>query len=139
MVDAPFIPRTGRAFFERGIDGITDAPGAGGQPRLPDTKLLAPAALVHQTALDELLGARNLDTLLEAACRPDVAGRELLAPQRFYAVMEQVAAHFARTANARRHANPRVGRLLDSAGRLLAEEAELRELLQYYRNALVQG
>ncbi len=129
----------GRGFFDRGIDSIVGTPDAPELLTLPHAQDLAPASLARTTALDDLLGVVNLDSLLESASRPDVAGRELLAPQRFRAAMEQVAAHFARTADARRYANPRVGRLLDSACRLLAEESELRELLTYYRNALLQG
>ena len=139
MVDGVHFPGGRALFFDRGIDSIVGTPDSPELLYLPDAQELAPAALARTTALDELLGARNLDSLLEAASRPDVGGRELLSPQRFRAAMESVAAHFARTADARRYANPRVGRLLDSAGRLLAEEGELRDLLQYYRNALLQG
>jgi hypothetical protein len=126
-------------FFERGIESIVGTPDAPELLYLPRAQDLTPASRARPTALDELLGVDNLDSLLEAASRPDIAGRELLTPQRFRAVMELVAAHFAQTADARRHANPRVGRLLDSAGRLLAEEGELRDLLTFYRNALLQG
>lgn len=139
MVDGLHSPGGRTVFFDRGIDSIVGTPDAPELLYLPDAQDLAPAALARTTALDELLGARNLDSLLEAASRPDVAGRELLSPQNFRAAMESVAAHFLRTADARRYANPRVGRLLDNAGRLLAEEGELRDLLQYYRNALLQG
>lgn len=128
-----------QAFFDRGIDSIVGTPEGVDVLYLPDTHALAPAALVRSTALDELLAASNLESLLEASVRPELAERDLLSPQRFRAVMNAVLARFARMADARRHANPRLGRLLDSAGRVLADETELRELLQIYRNALLQG
>ncbi|WP_374608479.1 hypothetical protein [Diaphorobacter nitroreducens] len=139
MVDGFALPPGQRGFFDRGIESITGTPEAPELLQLPDTLALAPAAMAQPTALDELLGVHNLDSLLEAACRPEVAGRELLSPQRFGSVLDEVAGHFAQAAQARRDANPRVGRLLDSACHLLAEEAGLRELLLFYRNALLQG
>ncbi len=139
MVDAAISPRGAKVFFDRGIDSIVGTPDAPELLYLPAAQDLAPASAARATALDELLGAANLESLLEAASRPDVAGRELLSPHRFRAAMERVAAHLQSTADARRYANPRVARLLDSAGSLLAEEGELRELLAFYRNALLQG
>ena len=127
-------------FFERGIDSIVDAPEAPETLLLPDWHVdLEPSALAHQAALAELLQAENLESLLEASVRPELAERWLLAPQRFRAAMEAVLALFARTAESRRYANPRLGKLLDRAARVLADEIELRELLQMYRYALLQG
>ena len=115
-------------FFERGIDSIVDAPEAPETLLLPDWHVdLEPSALAHQAALAEL------------SVRPELAERWLLAPQRFRAAMEAVLALFARTAESRRYANPRLGKLLDRAARVLADEIELRELLQTYRYALLQG
>lgn len=128
-----------KPFFDRGIESIADAPDAPGLLHLDESHGLAPAALVHTTLLDELLGASSLETLLEAAVQPEPFGRDLLSPLRFTAVMESVAAHFARIAETRRYTNPRVARLLDSAHGLLAEEVRLRELVQFYRNALHQA
>jgi len=132
------IPGQG-AFFDRGIDSIVGTPDAPDVLHLPDTHELAPAALARIGALEQLLQATNLESLLEASVRPEVAARELLSPQRFRATMEAVLEHFTRAADARRPANPRVGRLLDRAGRVLADEIELRDLLQMYRTALLQG
>jgi type III secretion protein X len=126
-------------YFERGIDSIVDAPEAPDALLLPDAQGLAPAALARLAAVEELLQVENLESLLEASVRPDVVERELLAPQRFRAAMDSVLAVFSRAADSRRLANPRLGKLLDRAARVLTEEIELRELLQMYRRALVQG
>lgn len=128
-----------KVFFDRGIESIVGTPVGVDELYLPDTHDLAPAALARATALDELLAATNLESLLEASVRPDLAERDLLSPQRFRAVMDAVLARFARVADARRHANPRLARLLDGAHRVLADETELRELLRVYRTALLQG
>lgn len=128
-----------QVFFERGIDSIVGTPEGVDVLYLPDTHELAPAALVRATALDELLSVRNLESLLEASVRPELAERDLLSPQRFRATLNSVLARFAHVADARRHANPRLARTLDGAARVLADETELRDLLQIYRTALLQG
>lgn len=128
-----------RRFFERGIDEVVDGPETAGVPTLPDAQELAPSALARYAALSDLLEAQNLESMLESWVRPELASRELLAPQRFRAAMESVLAQFARTAKQRRRANPRLGRLLDDATALLEDEMELRDLLRLYRNALLQG
>jgi type III secretion protein X len=127
-----------RLFFDRGIDRVVDAPDAA-QASLPEGDALVPAALARWAALEELLHAENLESLLDAWVRPELAERELLAPRAFRAAMEAVLARFRGTAQARRQANPRLGRLLDEAARVLGEDIELRDLLQMYRGALLQG
>ncbi|MGE0329458.1 MAG: hypothetical protein AB7P37_02060 [Ramlibacter sp.] len=128
-----------KPFFDRGIDSIVGTPDAPDLLQLPGSHELAPVAVAQSTSLDELLAATNLEALLEAAIRPGSFAPGLLSPSRFTAAVESAATHFERIADARRYTNPRVARLLDSAHGLLNEEIKLRELVQFYRNALHQA
>jgi type III secretion protein X len=123
-------------FFDRGIESIIRTPES---PRLPDRGDLAPSELAGPAALDELLFAANLESLLDAYVRPTLAERDLLTPQRFRDAMESVVLYFVGAADTRRRANPRVGKTLDGAVQLLTDDIELRDLLQMYRYALLQG
>jgi type III secretion protein X len=123
-------------FFERGIDSVVEMPK---DLFVPDSQELAPATLATPAALEELLQAENLESLLEASVRPELAERGLLAPHRFLAAIGSALALFESQADERRHANPRLGKLLDHAAGVLAEEIALRDLLQMYRGALLQG
>ena len=126
-------------FFDRGIDSIVGSPGAPEALLLPGSGGLAPAAQAHVSALDDLLDVTNLDALLDAAVRPALAEAELLMPTHFQAALEAVQARLHGVADARRHANPPLGRLLDEAAAVLDEEAGLRELLRTYLRSLLQG
>ena len=126
-------------FFERGIESIVDAADTPDTPLLPHFHALAPSSLARPTALDELLRADNLESLLDAYVFPEIVERELLSPMRFRAAMQTAHAEFQRSAERRRQVNPRLGALLERAALVLRDEIELRELLQMYRNALLQG
>lgn len=125
-------------FFERGIEKITfeslDAIRG-----LPDQRELPPADDVRRPMLDQLLAMHNLESFLEEAIRPDFVDRDLLAPVRFRQVMADTRAGFEEAAARRQAGDPRAARVLERAGRLLGEEVNLRELLQMYRAALLQG
>lgn len=125
-------------FFDRGIDRVVDAPLTPDVPLLPDAHGLTPSELEQTNAVAELFACDNLESLLETWVRPQVR-RELLAPHRFREAIGGAAAAFARAAEIRRYANPRVGKLLDRAGRVLDDEKDLRELLQMFRTALLQA
>jgi hypothetical protein len=129
-------------FFHRGIDRVLDAPSSPAAPLLPDLPDgfdLAPSAQEQPNAVFELFACNNLESLLDAWVRPAIVRRELLEPQGFRAAIAGAAEAMARAAGIRRYANPRVGKLLDRAGRVLEEEEELRELLQMFRTALLQA
>jgi type III secretion protein X len=129
-------------FFDRGIDAIVDSPGSAGAPEAllpPGAGALAPAAQAHVSALDGLLAAVNLDALLDAAIRPGLADADLLMPARFQAVVEAVQSRLHDLADARRHADPPLGRLLAEAAAVLDEEAGLRDLLRTSLRSLLQG
>ena len=126
-------------FFDRGIDSIVGSPGATEALLLPGSGGLAPAAQAPVSALNELLAVVNLDALLDAAVRPEAAESELLMPARFQTVLEAVQTRLHGVADARRHANPPLGRLLDEAAAVLDEEASLRDLYRTYLRSLLQG
>lgn len=124
-------------FFERGLEGIVEAPETA---RLPAGQDVAPPDHAHRAALDELLmNVDNLETLLTASVRPDLVDRDLLSPARFRAALDVLAERIAHAAQKQRAINPRESRLLDMAVALLTDEIELRELLQMYRQSLLQG
>lgn len=125
-------------FFDRGIERVVDAPVPVEVPWLPDEPGLVPSAQGQPNAVDELFAHENLESLLDRWVRPQIQP-ELLTPTRFRVAIAAAAAEFAHAAEIRRFANPRVGKLLDRAGRLLQEEKDLRELLQMFRSALLQA
>lgn len=125
-------------FFERGIEKITferlDAIRG-----LPDQRDLPPAEDARRPMLDQLLAMHNLESFLEETIRPDFMDRDLLTPVRFRQVMDDTRAGFIDAAVRQRSESPQAARVLERAGRLLGEEVNLRELLQMYRAALLQG
>jgi type III secretion protein X len=127
----------GGVYFDRGIDSITFT---GGSPtaRLPDKKELTPAENLQRPQLDRLLSRPNLDSFLEQVTLPEITDRDLLMPSRFKLTMEEVAA-LINEAAAQPHDDPQATRTLNRASRLLAEEKDLRDLLQMYRSVLFQG
>jgi hypothetical protein len=129
-------------FFEHGIERIVDAQSQSAQglaAPLPDLQPLAPSALAHTAALAELLGADNLESMLEAAVCPLPDEREWLAPQRFQDALQEAADHFGRAAQAAQFTQPALHKLLGRAAQVLAGDRALREQLQMYRRALLQG
>lgn len=125
-------------FFERGIEKIT-FDGLDVIRGLPDKRELQPAEDARRPMLDQLLAMHNLESFLEETIRPDFMDRDLLTPVRFRQVMEDTRAGFVAAAGKRAAADPQAVRALERAGRLLGEEVNLRELLQMYRSALLQG
>ncbi len=99
--DAELIETTERWFLARGIPHFIE------DYRATDdvfTRALPVLALVF---LVELLGAANLESLLDAWVRPDVPERVLLSPPRYRAAMDGVLQRLTQAADARRPANPR--------------------------------
>jgi type III secretion protein X len=120
--------------FERGIDRIVHEQGSA-LDGLPDKVNLPPSELAQAMQLEQLLSLPNLGDFLERALQPDLENKELLQPGHFRDVLNGVQ-QMLRDAAA---ANPDDARTLNRAARLLAEEADLRDLLQAYRSMLLQG
>jgi type III secretion protein X len=121
--------------LDRGIDSIS----RNTQPEvpLPDAAHLPPAAQLSRPELDRLLWRPNLQDYLAEQLQPEIADRQLLTPQRFERTLRaavgrlrELAAREGRAGNAQ---------LLGKAAQALAEEANLRELLNMYRSTLFQG
>src|ERR1700684_813114 len=121
--------------LDRGIDSIS----RNTQPEipLPDAAHLPPAAQLSRPELDRLLWRPNLQDYLAEQLLPEIADRQLLTPQRFERTLRAAVGRLRELA-AR---EDRAGRapLLSKAAHALAEEANLRELLNRYRSALFQG
>jgi hypothetical protein len=126
-------------FFERGIERVVDAPPSPDALVLPDAPALAPAQLARTQALEALLHADNLEAMLEAWVQPALVEREMLAPRRFRAAIESVRARLRRLAQPGGGTDARTAAMLERAACELDHALALRELLQMYRNALVQG
>jgi hypothetical protein len=119
--------------LDRGIDRIVDdEPGTSLLP--PQTQLI-PSEFGRVPELQRLLASTTLDGELDAAARPDVTDRELLAPGRFRAALGE-AESALRSGAAE---NPDAAKVLNRGARLLADVRSLGDLLSQYRNALVQG
>ena len=125
-------------FFDRGIDKITFK-GQEAQQGLPEQRELTPADHAQRPMLDQLLAANNLESLLEAAIRPDFDDRDLLMPGKFKQAMDSSLASLRQAAEERLAGDPGAARTLNRAARLLGEEVNLRDLLQMYRSVLLQG
>jgi type III secretion protein X len=125
-------------FFDRGIEKITFR-AMDVVEGLPDLFELTPAERARRPMLDQLLALRNLETFLDESVQPDVDDLDLLLPGAFRQAMERMLATLRQASDRRRSADPQVARRLDRAVRLLAEEADLRELLAMYRAALLKG
>lgn len=128
----------GGDFFARGLDGIshmsvTEARG------LPDPHELAPADQAQRPQLDQLLALPNIESFLEDSLRPELDDPDLLTPTRFHEVQTAVQTQIEARAEALRASDPEGAKVLARAGRLLADELNLRELLQMYRSSLYQG
>lgn len=126
-------------FFQRGIERIVDAPRAPEELLLPDAPALAPAELPSGAALQVLLQADNLEAMLALWVAPELVERELLAPRRFRAAMESVLARLRRLSQAGGAADAHAAELMEQAAGVLANELAMRDLLNLYRNALLQG
>lgn len=119
--------------FDRGIERIVheDALPDG----LPENAGLSPSDLARVAQLDQLLGARSLGDCLEAALKPAIGNKDLLAPGPFRETLDATVQMLREAAAGQ----PESARELTRAARLLAEDAALRDLLQMYRSLLYQG
>jgi type III secretion protein X len=125
--------KTGKSSFAYGIDRVVHfhAPLA----ELPARADLRPSEADSRPQLEMLLAAQTLDDWALAELLPRLANPEILTPARFAQVLREMMAALRRSASA----NPRAARSLGRAAGLLADEVAMRELLDMYRNALVQG
>lgn len=119
--------------FDRGIERIVHEDGPA--DTLPGGIALSPSDLARVAQLDQLLGARNLADYLDAALRPELDNKDLLAPGRFRETLDATVAMLREAATQ----DPDHGRELNRAARVLTEDAALRDLLQMYRSLLYQG
>lgn len=125
-------------FFDRGIDTITFKRGDA-SPGLPERRTLPPPEQAGRAQLERVLWQRTLSSYLDARTRPQVDDRQLLLPQHFRAALKGTLASLRQRAERQPDPKSREARVLKRAARLLAEEDELRELVQMYCTTLFQG
>lgn len=121
--------------MDRGITRVVRHSQAVGTGPLPDFSNVVPAEIPTHSELDRLLALPNIDEFIDNALRPHIDSGEILSPVRFRDVLSTTLAGLRAAAEKK----PRAARLLGRAARLLADEASLRDLLQMYRSAVVQG
>ena len=131
----PKIKSTSLTPLDHGISGVVRQSQAVGTAPLPDFANVAPPETPAHSQLDQLLALPNIDEFIAGKLRPRLDSGEILSPVRFRAELSATLAGLRTAAQT----NPRAARALGRAARLLADEANLRDLLQMYRSALVQG
>ena len=124
-----------RYSLDRGLDSISQTTRP--EVPLPDASQLPPAEALNRPELDRVLQQPTLREFLARELAPQVSDRQLLTPQRFDSTLRQAAQtlrDMPPTGNTG-GSSPAIAK----AARALAEEANLRELLNMYRSALFQG
>lgn len=140
MADLRQLPQLGTGLqfrLDRGLDSVTQH--AGPLPHLPDGRAVPAPDVRSQAALDQLLAAPNLDSLVEAALRPQIDDPALLLPARFAAALRQARESLSRGLTSRSLSGTRRQRRLRMGLKVLDEQEELLGLLWTYRNSLHQG
>jgi|GEM_PF-541147 len=125
-----------RYSLDRGIESISQS-GLPDLP-LPDATQMPPAAQLNRPELDRLLQRPTLKDYVNEQLQPKIDDRQLLIPQRFERTLLG-AAQTLRTLSTAQESRKGAATALGKAARLLAEEANLRELLNMYRSTLYQG
>ncbi len=87
--------------------------------------------------LDLVIKRPSLETRLVEFLKPDITKKEILVPSRYRTLMEDVYTHLA-TAAERTPAADKT-RVFIKAARLMETELENMDLLNYYRNVLLQA
>jgi hypothetical protein len=121
-----FSPNVG---IER-IIGSNDGPGSA---LLPLSSRVVPTdAATGRDALHQLYGSR-WDTMMRSFLQPQVTARELLIPGKFSNCIRRAGEEL--TQEARRKKSP----ALRQAALLMEEDEDMKNLLEIYRNLLLQG
>lgn len=123
--------------FDRGIESITHAHQQA-TARLPERSDASPPDVGVRGQLDSLLQKPSMDDRLDAGLRPPVEHRDMLLPGRFKQALDGTIQNLRQEAQKYPDASNE-SRVLNRGGRLLGEEASLRDLVQMYRSTLYQG
>jgi hypothetical protein len=124
-----------RYSLDRGLESISQ--NTRPEVPLPDASHLPPAETLNRPELDRVLHQPTLRDFLARELMPQVSDRQLLTPQRFEGTLRQAAQtlrDMPSTGNTG-GSSPAIAK----AARALAEESNLRELLNMYRSTLFQG
>ena len=121
--------------IDRGIDQVVRAEPAPPSVAAMLSARFAPAEMPAGSQLERLFASYSLSDYLNEALEPRISQALVLSPLQFQQALE----HAQRLLRERAEAEPRQARTLNAAARQLAHHAALGQLLQMYRNALLQG
>ncbi len=97
--------------------------------------LLPPSEILERPRLDYLLSLPNFDEFIAEQLRPLFADSSIFTPLRFRNILSATPGALHAAARAK----PEAARALGLAAGLLFDDADLHELLQMYRSALLAG
>ena len=121
--------------FDRGIDRIIRSAQDQAIGRLPSEGRLPPSEIPSPERLDQLLHMSTLSDVLRDELMPPIADRSLLMPDTFQNTLTEFLSHYDDLkAKYAEHA-----KVFAEARAVLREERDLRELLDYFKNALLKG
>ena len=128
------VDRAGGFRLDTGIERILRQ-DAGGDARLPDLASILPSREQIKAEVDQVLPQPTLARMLDGFVMPRVTSPDLLLPDGFAAMFEEMRDLFSQhgVCNSRARNVPE----LEGVRRLLEDEQSSRELLYLYRNTLL--
>ncbi len=128
------VDRAGGFRLDTGIERILRQ-DAGGDARLPDLASILPSREQIKAEVDQVLPQPTLARMLDGFVMPRVTSPDLLLPDGFAAMFEEMRDLFSQHGggNGRGRNVPE----LEEVRRLLEDEQTSRELLYLYRNTLL--
>jgi hypothetical protein len=130
------VDRAGGFRLDTGIERILRQ-DASDDVRLPDLASILPSREQIKAEVDQVLPQPALARLLDGFVMPRVTSPELLLPEGFAAMFDEMRDVFAKGGDGGGNRRGRNVPDLDDARRLLEDEQTSRELLYLYRNTLL--
>ena len=128
------VDRAGGFRLDTGIERILRQ-DAGDDARLPDLASILPSREQIKAEVDQVLPQPALARMLDGFVMPRVTSPDLLLPEGFAAMFDEMRNLFSKGGDGERRG--RNVPELDEARRLLDDEQTSRELLHLYRNTLL--
>ena len=122
-------------FFDRGLDRVVEQRPAF---TLPDAAGSAPLVDKSLSVVGDLVRARNLDSMLEDGAAPAHVDPVALTPSGFRGGLSTALAHLAELAQ-NENGGAAAGRVFHAAAQVIADEIDLRDLIDVHRLSLLQG
>jgi hypothetical protein len=125
--------RGSTSLINNGIDSITRQQRA--LPDVTDHPSLVPSETFERSSLDCILAIPDFDEFISKRLVPRIVDSSIFMPLQFRDLLQSAPGALQAAAQAA----PETAELLGSAARLLFDGNNMHELLQMYRNALLQG